>query len=111
MSELISVNKYGEFFDQVLDLDRKIRFTAIHDGRFKGKYQKGIDGYFSDNEIKSSLIEAQDRWDSRKKLSYRIGNPKYAMAKYGKINRITIPLGDDGLILVTTELDVEIEKD
>ena len=43
-------------------------------------------------------------------MGYRIGNPKYAMAKYGKINRITIPFGDDGLILVTTELDVEIEK-
>jgi hypothetical protein len=32
------------------------------------------------------------------------------MAQYGKINRITIPLSNEGIILVTTELDVNIES-
>jgi hypothetical protein len=94
----------------VLKLDQKVRFTAIHDGLFKGKYQKGVNGYFDDEEIKSSLIEAQDRWDSRKKLSFKIGSPKFAMAQYDKINRITIPLGNEGVILVTTELGVDVKK-
>jgi hypothetical protein len=43
-------------------------------------------------------------------LSYKIGDPKFAMAQYGKINRITIPLSNDGIILVTTELEVNIES-
>jgi len=110
MSELISYTEYGKFFDEVLSLDQNIRFTAIHDGRFKAKYQPGIQGYFREKEIKSALIEAQNRWDSRKKLSSKIGDPKFAMAQYGKINRITIPLGKEGIILVTTELDVDVEK-
>ncbi len=110
MSELISYNKCGEFLDEVLKLDQNIRLTAIHDGRFKAKYQSGIDGYFEKKEIKSSLIEAQRRWDSRKKMSFKIGAPKFAMAQYGKVIRITIPLGTEGVILVTTELDVDVNK-
>lgn len=110
ISELISYNTYGGFFDVVLNLDQKIRCVAIHDGRFKAKYKKGVLGYFKDEEIQRSLFEAQHRWDSRKKLSFKIGEPKFAMAQYGKINRITIPLGIDGIILVTTELDVDLES-
>ncbi len=108
MSELINYSEYGEFFNQVLGLDQNIRFVAIHDGQFKAKYRTETVGFFEDEEIKSSLAEAQNRWDSRKKLSFKIGEPKFAMAQYGKINRITIPLDNDGLILITTELDVDI---
>jgi len=32
------------------------------------------------------------------------------MAKYGKVYRITIPVGKAGLILVSTELNVNIEE-
>ena len=57
-----------------------------------------------------NLSEAQKRWDYRKKLSFKIGEPRYAMAGYGKVNRITFPLGDEAVILVTTELDVYVNK-
>ena len=110
ISELINYQRYTEFFDEVLQLDQNIRLTAIHDGRFKAKYQNGVDGYFEEEEIKSSLIEAQNRRDFRKKLSFKIGAPKFAMAQYGKVNRITIPLGQEGVILLTTELDVNVKK-
>jgi len=110
MSELISHIEYGEFFDEVLRLDQNIRFVAIYDGQFKAKYRIDTKGYFEEGEIKSSLSEAQSRWDYRKKLSFKIGEPKFAMARYGKINRITIPLGNEGVILVTTELGADIDK-
>jgi hypothetical protein len=42
-------------------------------------------------------------------MSFKIGAPKFAMAQYGKIKQITIPL-DDGVILLTTELDVDINE-
>ena len=32
------------------------------------------------------------------------------MAQYDKIIRITIPLDSEGIILVTTELDVDVNK-
>ncbi len=108
MSELVSHIDYGKFFDEILQLDKNIRFAAIYDGQFHAKFIIGIQWYLEEEEIKSSLSRSQRRWDSRKKLSYKIGEPRFAMAQYGKVNRITIPLENDGLILITTELDVDI---
>ena len=108
MSELVSHIDYGKFFDEILQLHKNIRFAAIYDGQFHAKFRNGIQGYMEEEEIKSSLSRAQRRWDSRKKLSFKIGEPRFAMAQYGKVNRITVPLDNDGLILITTELDVDI---
>jgi len=109
MSELAGQKDYTKFFDQVMKLDPNIRLVAIYDGQFKAKVKEGIQRYFEDEEIKSSLSEAQNRWDTRKKRSFKKEDPKFAMAQYGKVNRVTIPL-DDGVILMTTELDVDINE-
>jgi hypothetical protein len=109
MSKLVSDIDYEKFFDGVMKIDPNIRLIAIYDGQFKAKLRNGVQRYFEDEEIKSLLVEAQNRWDFRKKMSFKIGEPKFAMAQYGKINQITIPL-DDGVILLTTELDVDINE-
>ncbi len=110
MSELESPVEYGKFFDEVIKLDESIRYAAIYDGQLNAKFKSGVQRYFKEEEIKSSLSEVQDRWVSRKKMSFKIGEPKFAMAQYGKVNRITMALGDEGIILVTTELDADINK-
>jgi hypothetical protein len=110
MSKLVSNTDYGKFLDEALKIDPNIRLVAIYDGQFKAKFREGVQRYFKDDEIKSSLTEAQNRWASRKKMSFKIGEPKFAMAQYGKVNRIIISHGDDGVILMTTELDVEINE-
>lgn len=110
MSELVSRVDYGKFFEEIMDIDPNIRFAASYDGQFNAKYRDGIQGYFNDEEVRSFLSKAQKRWDSRKQMSLKIGDPKFAMAQYGKVNRITIPLENDGVILVTTEIGVDINK-
>jgi len=110
MSEIVSPVEYGKFFDEVLKLDENIRFVAVYDGQLNAKFKEGIQGYFKEEEINSSLSDAQKRWASRKKLSFKIGEPKFAMAEYAKVNRITFPLDNDGIILVTTELGVDVSK-
>ena len=110
MSELVSPVEYGKFFDEVMKLDQNIRYTAIYDGQLNAKFRNGIQGYFKEEEIKFSMSEALDRWASRKKMSFKIGEPKFAMAQYDRVNRITISCGNEGVILVTTELDVDINE-
>jgi hypothetical protein len=65
MSELTSSFDYTEFFEKVMKLDPSIRLVAIYDGRFKAKFRDGIQRYLEDEEIKSSLSEAQSRWDEK----------------------------------------------
>jgi len=43
----------------------------------------------------------------RKSLSPKTGRGKYAMAEYEKIKRITIPLDDEHLLHITTEVDTD----
>ena len=69
MSELVHQKDYENFLDKVLELDQKIRYVAIYDGKIHAKFQDGVQGYFKQEEIESSLSEAQKRWDYRKKLS------------------------------------------
>ncbi len=45
-----------------------------------------------------------------KKTSERIGKPIFALAKYEKIYRITIPVGGAGLVLISTELDADVNS-
>jgi len=110
MTEKVSPGEYEKFFDEVLKLDENIRFVAVYDGQSNAKFKEGIQRFFTDEEIKSSLTEAQKRWAFRKKLSFKIGEPKFAMAEYAKVNRITFPLGNEAVILVTTELGVDVSK-
>ena len=110
MSKLVSNLDYGQFFDRVMKIDPNIRLVAAYDGQFRAKLREGIRRNLSDEEIKTSMIDAQNRWILRKNMSFKIGEPKFAMAQYGRVNRITIPLDDDRVILLTTDLGVDINE-
>jgi len=100
-----------QFCNEILKIDDKIRFAAIYDeGEFYHKMREGLISYLTDEETENSLAEAVYRWSSRKKTGSKIGEPVYATTKYGKVYRITIPAGKAGLILVSTELNVNIDE-
>jgi hypothetical protein len=100
-----------EFCQKILDIDNKIRFVSIYDeGIFSHKMKKGKKSYLTKEETQNSLVQAQYRWSGRKKMASKIGAPVYAMAKYGKIFRFTIPVKTAGLVLVSTELDITVNE-
>ena len=99
-----------EFCQKILKIDKKIRFVSIYDdGNFFHKMKEGKKSYLTQEETENSLCQAQYRWAARKKMASKIGSPVFAMAKYGKVFRFTIPVSSAGLILVSTELDISIE--
>ncbi|MFZ0510525.1 MAG: DUF6659 family protein [Candidatus Nitrosopolaris sp.] len=98
---------YDKVCKDILDLDSKIRFAGVCDEsgeiRFGGQ-REGIKNLLSHEETKKSNLQAMARWGLRNSLAPKVGKGKYAMAEYEKIKRITFPLDDDHLILVTTEV-------
>jgi len=103
--------KGKQLCDEILKMDNKIRGTAIYDeGIFYHKMQDGLKSYLTLEETEISLAQAVYRWASRKKMAPKIGQPIYSMAKYEKIYRITVPVGKAGLILVSTELNSNLEE-
>src|SRR5574339_82717 len=104
---------YDNLCKSILDLDSKIRFAGICDesGEIKhGGQREGVENILSNEETRKSNLQALARWGLRNSLSPKIGKGKYAMAEYEKIKRITIPLPDEHLLLVTTEVKADHGK-
>jgi hypothetical protein len=101
---------YNNLCKSILDLDSKVRFAGICDesGEIKhGGQKEGVENILSNEETRKSNLQALARWGLRNSLSSKIGRGKYAMAEYEKIKRITIPLDDDHLLLITTEVEAD----
>src|SRR3972149_9219729 len=101
---------YTKLCKEILDLDPKIRFAGVCDesGEIKfGGQREGLDNLLTAEETKRSNLQALARWGLRNSLSSKVGKGKYAMAEYEKIKRITAPLDNDHLLLVTTEVDAD----
>ncbi len=101
--------EYEKICDEILKCDKKIRYVGVYDyGELHDKMRPGVESFLSREETELSLSQAVYRWSTRKKTSEKIGKPIFALAKYEKIYRVTIPVGGAGLILVSTELDANV---
>lgn len=103
--------EYEKICDEILDCDKKIRYVGVYDyGELYDKMRSGLKSYLSREETEMSLSQAVYRWSSRKKTSGKLGKPIFALAKYEKVYRVTIPIKGAGLILISTELDADVNQ-
>lgn len=99
---------YDDLCNKILKSNSKVRFAGICDdtGEIRhGGPRKGLKNMLSPEETKRSLLQALARWRLRDELSTKTGKGKYAMAEYEKMKRITFPLDETHLLLVTTDVD------
>ena len=90
----------------ILDSDTNIRFLLVSDmygNIVNSSHREGEKNFLSEDETKQSLVNSAESWRTRKDHSAKIGKGKYAFVEYEKICRITMPLDDDRLLLVTTD--------
>ncbi|WP_316504493.1 hypothetical protein [Nitrosopumilus sp.] len=100
-------------YDKIMDIDPQIRFATIADkhGEIERTgHRQGVTNVLTPDESKKSLQRAIDSWNARSDLSEKIGKGRYVLAEYGKIKRITIPMGDDHLIYLTTDVSADHAK-
>lgn len=100
---------YGKVCNSILELDEKIRYVGIYNsfsGNVVEKTRTGIERHFDVEQTRKSMTQAVMRWKTRKAFADQIGEPEYSMTRYGRVNRITIPCGKDGLLMTSTEVDI-----
>jgi hypothetical protein len=98
---------YQKLYHDIISLDGNIRMVTICDTNGKIMYsdhRPGVSNLLTPDESRKSLEMAVNAWKSRSQLASKIGKGKYVLAEYEKIKRITMPLGDQHLVYVTTEL-------
>ncbi len=99
-----------QFVDEIFKISPLIRFSAIYfEGDFYSKKRDGVETHLNSFDTTESMSDAVLRMEQREKYSQKIGNVHYILAKYDKLNRVTIPLGKDGLVMFSTELEAECE--
>ena len=91
----------------VLDIDDAVRFSMIvQDGVKKfGGYRYNTVSILNSDELDQSIWHAQERMIGRKMAENKLGKTKYAMAEYEKVKRITFPLENNTLLLVSLNVD------
>ena len=70
-------------------------------------HRQGVTNLLTPEESKKSLDLAINAWKTRSELAPKIGKGKYVLAEYEKIKRITMPLGDDHILYITTEVQAD----
>jgi hypothetical protein len=104
---------YDKLCKDILRLAPDIRFAGVCDetGEIRyGGHREDVTNLLSSDETKRSNLQALARWGLRNSLASKIGRGKYAMAEYEKIKRITFPLENHHLLLITTEIGADHTK-
>ena len=97
-------------YDEIMKLNESIRYAVVLSNtgeKISGGYREGLIPMLNEEELKMVHFYAGQRWDTRKNLTHKIGKTKYAMAEYDKLKRMTFPINDKYLLMVTTEINVE----
>ena len=67
------------------------------------RIRKGITPYLTPDETKETLKHSVNAWKARMKHYDKIGKGLYTLAVYEKLRRVTVPLKDGHLLLVTID--------
>ncbi len=96
--------EHEKLLNIIMDLDENVRFAGIcnMEGHLELKKQReGVVPLLSPSETDETLQNAVSSWKSRMKHYDKIGKGLYTLAVYEKLRRVTIPLPDNYLLLVT----------
>jgi hypothetical protein len=101
---------YKRIYEQIMNMDPKIRLVTICDINGKmmySDYREGVENLLTPEESKKSLKLAINAWKIRSGLTPKIGKGKYVLAEYEKVKRITMPLGKNHLLYITTDVQAD----
>ena len=104
---------YETFCSQILESSPKIRFATAYDEwavRVGGGMRKGLTNLLSEHKENELVNLSIMDWKARKEMSQWLGKTIYTLAEYDKIKRFSFYLGDDNLLLVSSEKDADTNQ-
>jgi hypothetical protein len=101
---------YERFCSQILETDPKIRFASVYDewaARVAGGMREGLDNLLSEHAEKELVNISILDWNAHKGVSKILGKTKYTLGEYEKVKRFSFYLGNEHLLLVSAEKDID----
>ena len=106
----IRLFKIKQHYNDIINIDPNIRLVTICDSEGNTIYSRhgeDVKNLLTPEESKKSIQMAMTGWRARSELSHKIGRGRYVIAEYERIKRITMPFGEDYLLYLTTEPQVD----
>lgn len=101
---------YEKFCNEIFRVDDDIRYVGIfYRTKSYTRMREGVKSLLTPEETRKSVEDAMLRWVSRRSLT-KLGEPLYAMARYEKVKRCSVPLGGHGLVLVSMEPNADHDR-
>lgn len=104
---------FENFCSQILESNHKIRFATVYDEwgvKLAGGIRHGIENLLSPHAEKELVSLSVMDWKSRKEMAKWLGKTIYTLGEYEKIKRFSFYLGEDNLLLVSTEKDADTDQ-
>ena len=103
-----------EICNQVLQLDKSIRFAGI--ANYMGtliayKLREGIVPLLNEEELQNSIMKTVLRMKTREDYESKLGDVIYTFALYKRAKRATIPLDHPDLAVLTVSFDMAADQD
>ena len=89
-----------------MECDPYVRFAVVIDiygKKVDFRQKEGVENFLPPKEMDDSIRHALHAWEFRKKISGFVGKNQSVTAIYDKVRRITLPLGEDRLLLVALD--------
>jgi hypothetical protein len=90
--------------EQIIKLDRNIRFVGIVDGRgevIEGGFQQGVKPLLNGTDEQQMYIQSLSNMTSLKQYNDRLGRVRYSITEHEKVTLLTFPL-NDGILCIST---------
>lgn len=90
--------------EQIIKLDRNIRFVGIVDGRgevIEGGFQQGVKPLLNGTDEQQMYIQSLSNMTALKQYNDRLGRVRYSITEHEKVTLLTFPL-NDGILCIST---------
>ncbi|HSD05451.1 MAG TPA: DUF6659 family protein [Nitrosopumilaceae archaeon] len=104
---------FERLYKEIMNLDPNVRLAIVLNRsgeRISGGYRENLKHFLTSDELSMVLYHASQRWEGRKHLAHKIGNALYSMTEYEKVKRMSFPIDENHMVLVSTETSVDHTK-
>lgn len=104
---------FESLYANIMKTDSTIRYAVVQNNtgeKICGGFRDNISPILNNEELKMMHYYASQRRHTRKNIEHKLGTTKYAMAEYDKLKRITFPINEKYLLLLTMETNADLQK-
>ena len=113
-SSSISYTYAKEICNQVLRLDKSIRFAGIANNMgtlIAYKLREGVVPLLNEEDLQNNIMKTVLRMKIREDYESKLGDVIYTFALYKRVKRASIPLDNPDLAVLTVSFDMAANQD